>query len=88
MAVGATLVSEAPSRLPSMTPVRMVPEMRLGAGNVVGSPTNAEKICGAAVVLVTRMLLRTKGSGSKSRLWIFTWARPERIENSLGPLSW
>src|SRR5688572_9188495 len=54
----------APSRKPSLTLVVTLPLMKLGAANVVGSPTNAEKISVESVVLVTRMLARTNGSGS------------------------
>src|SRR5688572_19420742 len=63
-AVGAEVATVAPSVPPSMMLVRTLPLMKLGAANVVGSPTNAEKICVAVVVLVTRMLLSTNGSGS------------------------
>ena len=63
---------------PSMTLVVIVPLMMFGAANVVGKPTNAEKICVVVVVLVTRMLLSTNGSGLYLSRSTVTSARPSQ----------
>ena len=85
--VGAAVAIVAPSFPPSMTFVLTLPLMKFGAENVVGSPTNAEKIWVEVVVLVTRMLFSTNGSGSNWSSSIRTWARLVRMSKSRGPAS-
>ena len=75
-AVGVTLATVAPFPVSSITLVVIVPLIRFGAANVVGKPTNAEKICVVVVVLVTRMLLSTNGSGLYLSRSTVTSARP------------